>query len=328
MTDQHRPLTLSPRSLGLLIALCALAALAVQNPAAAEPAISPKDAPIKLFDGKSLGDCYTWLKDTGRKDPRQVFRVTDGLLHVTGDGLGSIITNRPYRDYHLVLEYKWGDKTWRDRVNAARDSGLLIHSNGADGSYDGTWMPSIEVQIIEGGVGDFVFVSGKDDAGKPVPLSLTANVTRDRDDEVVWKQEGDKETFANANIRRINWFGRDTDWQDEKDFRGPRDVDSPHNEWTRIDVIADGGHIEVFVNGVKGERGLRRHAARRPHSAANRVGRSLLPPLGAVAVGKGAEAGSGQAVNIRTKQLSGACADVRIYFAASFGSGTCRGLAK
>jgi hypothetical protein len=251
MTDQHRPLAISPRPHWLLIAFCALATSAVQNWAAAEPAISPKDAPIKLFDGKSLGDCYTWLKDTRRKDPRQVFRVADGLLHVTGDGLGSIITNKAYRDYHLVLEYKWGDKTWRDRVNAARDSGLLIHSNGADGSYDGTWMPSIEVQIIEGGVGDFVFVIGKDDAGKPVTLSLTANVTRDRDDEVVWKQDGDKETFANANIRRINWFGRDPDWKDEKDFRGPRDVDSPHGEWTRIDVIAEDGHIEVFVNGVK-----------------------------------------------------------------------------
>jgi hypothetical protein len=219
--------------------------------AAAEPAVAPKDEPIKLFDGKSLGDCHTWLKDTGREDPRQVFRVTDGLLHVTGDGLGSIITNTPYHDYHLVLEYKWGEKTWHDRVNAARDTGLLIHSSGVDGGYQGIWMPSIEVQIIEGGVGDFVFVSGKDDAGQPVPLSLTANVTRDRDDEVVWTPDAPQETFGNANRRRINWRHRDPDWKDEKGFRGPKDVDSPHGEWTRIDVIADGGHIEVFVNGVK-----------------------------------------------------------------------------
>jgi hypothetical protein len=218
---------------------------------AAKAAISPNDGPIQLFNGKSLGDCYTWLKDTGRKDPRQVFRVTDGRLHITGDGLGSIITNTPYRDYHLVLEYKWGDKTWRDRVNAARDSGLLIHSTGADGGYQGIWMPSIEVQIIEGGVGDFVFVNGNDDAGQPVPLSLTANVTRDRDDEIVWKHDAPQETFGNANRRRINWSGRDPDWIDEKGFRGPNDADSPHGEWTRIDVTADGGHIEVFVNGVK-----------------------------------------------------------------------------
>lgn len=244
----------SPFTRSFLWTACILSTFAVgmeNKSAAAESAVAPQDGPIALFDGKTLGDCYIWLKDTKREDPRQVFRVTDGLLHVTGDGLGSIITKKPYRDYHLVLEYKWGDKTWHDRVNAARDSGLLIHSNGVDGGFTGTWKPSLEVQIIEGGVGDFVFVGGKDEAGKPIPLSLTANVTRDRDGEVVWKADAPQETFGNANRRRINWYGRDPDWKDEKDFRGPQDVDSPHGEWTRLDVIADKGHIEVFVNGVK-----------------------------------------------------------------------------
>lgn len=237
------------------VAVCLLSAFAFTTQrdvaSASEPTVAPKDGPITLFDGKTLGDCYTWLQDTKLEDPRKVFRVTDGMLHVTGDGLGSIITKKPYRDYHLVLEYKFGDKTWQTRKKAARDTGLLIHSNGADGGYGGIWKPSLEVQIIEGGVGDFVFVSGNDDAGKPVPLSLTSNVGRDRDDEVVWKADGPLETFGNAKRRRINWFGRDPDWKDEIGFRGPQDVDSPHGQWTRLDVIADKGHIEVFVNGVK-----------------------------------------------------------------------------
>ena len=71
-----------------------------------------------------------------------------------------------------MLEFKWGERTWHDRENAARDSGLLVHSNGSDGGYNGIWMPSIEVQIIEGGVGDFVPVPGPDEDGKPCP-SLT-----------------------------------------------------------------------------------------------------------------------------------------------------------
>src|ERR1044072_4518999 len=75
---------------------------------AAEP-IRPTQ-PIKLFDGRTLGDCCTFLKDTKYEDPRRVFRVTDGLLHFTGDGLGSLITNQEYRDYHLVLEFKWGER--------------------------------------------------------------------------------------------------------------------------------------------------------------------------------------------------------------------------
>src|SRR5262249_33502036 len=119
---------------------------AVKSPAT-DQAISPKDGVIRLFDGKTLGDCYVWLKDTQREDTRKVFSVMDGMIHVSGDGLGGLVTNKRYGDYHLVLEFKFGDRTWHDRENAARDSGLLVHSNGKDGGYNGIWMPAIEVQI-------------------------------------------------------------------------------------------------------------------------------------------------------------------------------------
>lgn len=232
--------------------VCACTAVADEQLAkATATAVAPLDGPIRLFDGKSLAGCYTWLKDTKYADPRNVFRVTGGLLHVTGDGLGGLVTKASYRDYHLVLEYKWGDQTWHDRVNAARDSGLLIHSNGVDGGYHGTWMPSIEIQIIEGGVGDFILVTGDDETGQPVPLSVTCNVGRDRDGEVVWQASGAAETFHSGNAQRINWFGRDPDWDDKKGFRGPHDVDSPVDQWTRLDVIADGQQITTFVNGIK-----------------------------------------------------------------------------
>jgi hypothetical protein len=173
------------------------------------------------------------------------------LLHITGDGLGGLVTNKRYRDYHLVLEFKWGERTWADRKNAAMDSGLLIHSNGIDGGYSGTWMPAIEVQIIEGGVGDFVPVPGNDESGQPVRLSYTSSVGRDRDGEVIWNPEGPRETFTLGALKRVNWFGRDPDWQDVKGVRGPQDKDSPPGDWTRLDVICDGGYIEVFVNGTK-----------------------------------------------------------------------------
>jgi len=216
-----------------------------------EPAVSPQAGAIRLFDGKTLGDCYTWLKDTHREDPRHVFRVADGMIHVSGDGLGGLVTNKRYRDYHLVLEYKFGDRTWHERGDAARDSGLLVHSNGKDGGYNGTWMPSIEVQIIEGGVGDFVPVPGSGLDGNPVPITYTCNVGKDRDDEFIWKADGPREVFKRGNLKRVNWFGRDPDWKDQKDFRGPEDKDSPHGQWTRLDVICNGGHIETFVNGTE-----------------------------------------------------------------------------
>jgi hypothetical protein len=229
-----------------------------QEPAA-ERAISPKDGVIRLLDGKTLGDCYTWLKDAKREDPRKVFRIDEGMLHITGDGLGALVTNKRYRDYHLVLEFKWGDRTWHGRENSARDSGLLVHSNGIDGGYNGTWMPSIEVQIIEGGVGDFVPVGGPDKSGELVPIAYTCNVSRDRDGEFVWNKDGPRETFRDKKrkresdqlLTRVNWWGRDPDWTDTKGFRGKQDVDSPYGEWTRLDVFCDDGHIETFVNGKK-----------------------------------------------------------------------------
>src|SRR6187399_2093751 len=67
------------------------------KPPAAEPSISPQESVIRLFDGKTLGDCYVWLKDTQREDPRKVFSVTDGMIHVSGDGLGGLVTNKRYR---------------------------------------------------------------------------------------------------------------------------------------------------------------------------------------------------------------------------------------
>jgi hypothetical protein len=234
-------------------------AFAADQEPSAEQAISPKDDVFRLLDGKTLGDCYTWLKDTKREDPRKVFRIDDGMLHITGDGLGALVTNKRYRDYHLVLEFKWGERTWHGRENAARDSGLLVHSNGIDGGYNGTWMPSIEVQIIEGGVGDFVPVGGPDKYGELVPIAYTCNVARDRDGEFVWSEDGKRETFrdkkrkrdGDQTLTRVNWWGRDPDWTDTKGFRGKQDVDSPYGKWTRLDVFCDGGHIETFVNGKK-----------------------------------------------------------------------------
>jgi hypothetical protein len=213
-------------------------------------AISPKDGVIKLFDGKTLGDSYTWLKDTKREDPRKVFTVSDGMIHISGDGYGSITTNKRYRDYHMVVEYKFGERTWHGREKNARDSGVLVHSNGIDGGYEGCWMPSVEVQIIEGGVGDFIAVGGPDESGNRVPVSLTCNVgpELDRTKQAIWKADGKRQTFKRG---RIDWYGRDLDWKDEKGFRGKDDKESPHGQWTRIDVFSDGGHIETFVNGTK-----------------------------------------------------------------------------
>jgi hypothetical protein len=245
--SMHRPVALNRSVTGGLILLCH--ALLAAAPAHGDPgdAIVPRDGVMRLFNGKNLEGFYTWLKDSKYEDPRQVFRVTDGWLHITGEGFGSLTTKNAYRDYHLVLEFKWGTATHETRKDRAMDSGLLIHSNGEDGVHSGAWMPSIEVQIIQGGCGDFILV-GNDKV--TTPYSLTVEVGRDRDGEVIWQKGNPRETFNFKNRRRINWFGRDPDWKDGLGFRGRHDVESPDGQWTRMDVLCQGGHIQSYVNGV------------------------------------------------------------------------------
>ena len=218
------------------------------EPPSRDTAISPKDGPIRLFNGRNMEGLYTWIKDATWSDPNKVFTVKDGMIHISGNGYGGIITNQAYRDYHLILEFKLGDKTWGDRVDRARDSGLLLHCWGPEGGYALTWMASIEAQIIEGGVGDILVLTGAHpETGQVFPTTVTAETTKDRDGELVWKKGGDPTTISAG---RINWFGRDVEWADKTGFRGRDDVESTHGEWTRMEVIADGGHLQYKVNGV------------------------------------------------------------------------------
>jgi len=212
--------------------------------------IVPKEK-IALFNGKDLTGFSTWLSDTKTEDPRKVFTVAkdvDGApaIHISGDGFGGIITDKDYANYRLVAEFRWGDRTWGARKDRTKDSGILLHCFGPIGNA-GPWMASVECQLIEGGVGDFIVVRGKDADGKPLIPTMTCEVAKDRDGETIWKKGGEKKVFTRG---RINWFGRDPDWKDVLGFRGKVDVESPGKEWTRVEVICNGDKITTMVNGV------------------------------------------------------------------------------
>lgn len=218
-------------------------------------AIIPENV-VQLFNGRNLNGLYTWLEDSKYEDPRKVFTVEDGVLHISGDGFGYVCTNERYKNYHLVVEYRWGDKTWRARKTQARDSGVIVHCVEPDGSCSNRFMAGIEAQIIEGGTGDFWIVPGKRADGSEIPVSLNAETAQDRDGETVWKEGGDRKVFPSAPIQRINWFNKDPDWADVLGFRGKQDIDSPGKEWTRLEVICDGGHIINRVNGIQVNEGF------------------------------------------------------------------------
>jgi len=228
--------------------------LAMPAAAAAQTATRP-DNVIHLFDGKSLDGFYTWLVDSRREDPLRVFTVVDQVdgapaVRISGEKWGGLITRDAYRDYHLIVEFRWGLLTWGQRKTAARDSGVLVHAQGADGNtgrdFNGPWMRSIEAQVIEGGVGDIILVAGFEADGARVTPRISARAGKDRDGEPVFDPNGEAREFEGG---RINWYGRDVDWQDRLGFRGRDDVESPYGGWTRLEVVAQGDRITNIVNG-------------------------------------------------------------------------------
>jgi hypothetical protein len=196
--------------------------------------------PIFRFNGKDLDGFYPYVRNRGRNDPNGVFTVRDGMICVSGEEFGGLTTNDEFHDYHLVVEWKWGERTWAPRQKATRDSGVLVHCVGEDGAAGGNWMESQECQVIEGGTGDFIMVPGK---GKP---SLTCE-TRVGPDGQLYFEKGGKAVTRDSG--RFNWWGRDPSWKDVLGFRGARDVEKPTGEWNRMEVVCDGDSITTILNG-------------------------------------------------------------------------------
>jgi len=193
----------------------ALGLLAGLLPAADLP---PMGKPVKLFNGKDLKGFDTFLRENGlNKDPNKVFQVRDRAVHVSGTEYGYFITQQEYENYYLRVEFKWGEATHAPRKDKARDSGILYHVVGPNM----VWPKSIEFQMIEGGTGDVILVGG-------------ATLTRQG-------QTRDK--------GRFDRLGKGP-WKDEAGYRDPAgEVEKPHGQWNKLELIADVDTVKYYVNG-------------------------------------------------------------------------------
>jgi len=239
------------------VAIAAIAILAPPGGLHAQEPSTPvtPSAIIKLFDGKSLDSFDSWLVGDHGADPERVFSVVDAIdgapaIRISGKVWGGLLTKQAYRDYRLIVEFRWGNLTWGARTTRARDSGVLLHAQGRPGNtaadFNGPWLRSIEFQIIEGGVGDILPVAGYNENGEQVRPSVTARIRKDRDGESVFDSQGEPKVFSSG---RINWWGRSEDWQDRLGFRGPQDVESPSQAWTHLEAVVENGNLTYYVNG-------------------------------------------------------------------------------
>ncbi len=210
---------------------------------ATEP-VTPNQT-VALFNDKDLTGFTTWLRDTKRDDPRRVFRVADGQLHITGDGFGYLATEKEYRDYRVVVEYKWGTKT--DGGKYVRNAGVLLNAIGPDGGASGTWMSCIECQLAQGCCGDLITIRGKDDKGETIPVSLTSDVIIGQDKKPRWKEGGMKTVFTN---RQLWWNNHEAGFAELLDTYGKNDVESKLGDWTKVECVCAKNTITVIVNGV------------------------------------------------------------------------------
>jgi len=203
----------------------------------------------ELFNGKDLTNWYTYVQGQGKNnDPTGVFTVKDGKICISGEKMGCITTEEEFENYRLIVEYRFTGVAMPPRENNTRDCGILVHSVGEDGAWGKTWMYSIECNIIEGGTGDFIVVgNGSDD------FSITANIKdeKSRHNCGIYDPNGKPSTIKGG---RIDWWGRDPNWEDKKGFRGAKDLDRPVGEWNTLEVVCDGTTITNIVNGVVANR--------------------------------------------------------------------------
>lgn len=238
-------MTRSSWTLAAALTVAALCSFLSPSARGDEPTPEVVTEKIDLFNGKNLDGWSVFLagKEPG-KDPDGVFTVEDGVLHISGYGIGGITSDRAFRDYQIVVEFKWGEKSWGNREDRCRDGGLLIHSVGKEGAYGGSWLYSIETNIIEGGLGDFIVVGNNTEE-----FALTANVKPEKSKLGAWvfDPKGKPQRVLSG---RVDWFARDPEWADVRGFRGKDDLDRPLGEWNELRVVCKGTTVDVYVNGV------------------------------------------------------------------------------
>ena len=207
-----------------------------------------------LFNGRDLTGWYTYLKGRGKNvDPKGVFSVSSGVIRVTGEEFGALVSEAEYENYRLSLEYRFlGGEQFGGKAGCAPDSGILFHSTGPDGGFYGIWMESIEVNIIKGATGDFWGVGKK--GSDRIALSAKVGDERLGGKYPIHDPHGAK-TYTIRGNTRICRADIARDWTDATDVRLAVN-EKPIGEWNAVELVCSGDEVVVSVNGKLVNRGF------------------------------------------------------------------------
>ena len=162
-------------------------------------------------------------------DPLNVFTIVeeDGApaIRISGEVFGILVTEKEFENYHLKVEFKWGDEKYPPREDKKMDSGILYHSIGAEGAWGGVWMKSLECQVQETDCGDYISV---DTVFVDIPAM---------------KNEEDGRHYYNKNAERITF-------QPELSYCNKEaDHENPKGEWNTMEIYTFNGTSVHVVNG-------------------------------------------------------------------------------
>jgi len=236
-------------SLGLILAVCVLS---VPSAFASEEKTA-NDGWVSLFNRRDLTGWYTYLNSSGKnKDPKGVFKVEDGMIHILESDNGYLATNQDFSNVRIHAEYKWGTKR---TTEGKRNSGLLYLAVGPDAIYP----TSLECQIEETDVGDLWIVNGA-----AVTAFFIAPAMPVYDDDM---QTGTRVRSAPGTSLRVLKSG---------DFEN-------RDGWNTVEVIILGDRSTHLVNGriVNNARDIQRPDPNNPaHMIPLTSGRILLEAEG------------------------------------------------
>lgn len=116
-----------------------------------------------LFDGRSLDGWSFYQEGIGNRDLRGAVAIERGVLHFLGPGYrhddappGHIATLGEWENYHLRVDFRWGQRRWPPRKLQRRNSGILYHMGP---ERDRLFPDCVEFQVEEGDLGDAVMVN-------------------------------------------------------------------------------------------------------------------------------------------------------------------------
>jgi len=161
-------------------------------------------------------------------DPTHVFSVIEEegqpVLKITGEIYGGAVTRQEYGNYHFTCQVKFGEKKWPPREKMPLNSGVLYHSTGPHGAAANAWMRSFEFQGLETHRGDLLRVAGTD-----ADIRTTPRDPANPKAKVKWDP-----TQPDNNINPVE---RSANYE------------SPHGEWTTLELYALGRQSVQVVNG-------------------------------------------------------------------------------